>query len=211
MNSQALGILVGSLLLLIIPFFFVDFNKKTEVQVEVLPYHQTSVSAPSDVVSPKPASLDKELVNASLEAQYGLPNGILSILHWKEASGRCDLVSSAGAKGCFQFLDITIKDLQQRFNYSFDPNDYEQSAKAAAIKLSYLYKRIQKNYNTNNEISWSLALAAYNAGYTTITKRNWASTAAHYATSYRGVANIIDYKETSEYVNHIASNLNFNH
>jgi hypothetical protein len=152
-------------------------------------------------------SNSKQHINFTLETEYKLPKGLLSAVHYKETSGNCKAKSSAGAIGCFQFRLITIKDIKQRFSYSFDPYNYAESAKAAAMKLSYLANRIQSNYNTNYEITWSLTLAAYNSGYSTVANQGWAKTAAGWATSYRGVANIIDYPETSNYVRSISKEL----
>ena len=94
-------------------------------------------------------------------------------------------------------MEVTIQDIKQRFNYTFDPTNYEQSAKAAAMKLAYLANRFKTSYKTNHTTTWSLALAAYNAGYTNVVNLGWATKAA---TNNKPVHTYITFKETKNYV-----------
>jgi soluble lytic murein transglycosylase-like protein len=169
---------------------------------EVLPYayfHNT----PTDLPAPKPKQTSKQSINSYLESRFGLPKGILFSIHQKETSGRCKIDSKANAKGCFQFMDITILDIKQRFNYSFDPYNYEQSAKAAALKLKYLYNRFAKNYKANTKVLWALTLAAYNAGYGTVTRKGWTDDLSTYSALLKNIT----FKETQNYVKTIIPKL----
>jgi Transglycosylase SLT domain len=88
---------------------------------------------------------------AMLEKQRDLPAGILDSV-WAQESGRgTNMLSRAGAKGHFQFMDPTAK----RFGLT-DPNDLGQSADAAS---RYLHSNLVK---FNGDIR--KALAGYNWG-----------------------------------------------
>lgn len=73
---------------------------------------------------------------------------------WSEDVIRCTRVSTAGARGLFQFMPETAA------GYGIDPCDPAQAADGAARMLSGLHAK----YN-----SWDLAFAAYNAGPTRVT------------------------------------------
>lgn len=215
-NCIKFSLTLAALLLLTTTMVLVAFESRNNlglnpnnqsVLVEVTPYYSYSLEAPTSLPNTISTPMSKSQVNSSLETEFGLPTGILAAVHQKETSGRCNVTSSAGAIGCHQFMPITIKDIKQRFNYEFDPTNYQQSAKAAAMKLQYLANRFQSNFNTSYEITWSLALAAYNAGYGNVVNNGWAKTAANYATSYRGVASIVKFTETSNYVRVIGKQL----
>lgn len=90
---------------------------------------------------------------AGLEKKYQLPSGILDRV-WSRESNRGDpnfMRSPKGAKGHFGFMDKTAKE------YGLDdPDDFKQSADAAARKWSDLMKRYGGNAR--------MAAAAYNWG-----------------------------------------------
>lgn len=106
----------------------------------------------------------------SLEEQHGLPTGLLAAIHQVETSGRCNVTSKANAEGCFQFTPNTQKELVRLFNYTFDPFNYEQSEKAAALYLSHLAKRVDK-LPIRKQDKWLWVAAAYNGGFTNV--RRW--------------------------------------
>jgi soluble lytic murein transglycosylase-like protein len=87
-----------------------------------------------------------------LEKQYNLPAGTLDAM-WAKESGRGTTKgpSWAGAVGDFQFMPAAAKDYGLT-----DPNDFSQSATAAAKYMSNMLKK----YNGN----LPLVLAAYNGG-----------------------------------------------
>ena len=85
---------------------------------------------------------------ASLETQYGLPEGALSAIEGTERSGDT-AVSPKGAKGRFQFMPETAK------AYGVDTSDPISSAIGAAKFLSDL----QNQYG-----SFKAAVAHYNGG-----------------------------------------------
>lgn len=88
-----------------------------------------------------------------LESLYRLPEGLLKSVAITESGGNQFATSGAGAKGLFQFMDGTAKDMGLRGNDVFDP---EKSAQAAAKYLSSLLKQ--------NGGDLSKALASYNWG-----------------------------------------------
>lgn len=88
---------------------------------------------------------------SGLESQYELPRGLLSAVMHQESAGKVHARSPVGARGLFQIMPATARDL--RLN---DPHDPEPAAQAAARYLSTLYKRYDGDL--------SLSLAAYNWG-----------------------------------------------
>ena len=92
-----------------------------------------------------------ELKLEALEQEYKLPKGLLSAVMHQESAGDPQAQSHAGAKGLFQFMLPTAKDM------GLDDRTHPQgSAIAAAKYLSQLYVRYDKNLE--------LTLAAYNWG-----------------------------------------------
>lgn len=55
-----------------------------------------------------------------------------------ESSMNPAAVSDAGAQGLYQFMPGTVKDIQARWGFTFDPFEPEQATKAAALYLSWL-------------------------------------------------------------------------
>ena len=92
-----------------------------------------------------------ELKLEALEQEYKLPKGLLSAVMHQESAGDPQAQSHAGAKGLFQFMRPTAKDMG--LNDRSHPQD---SAIAAAKYLNQLYIRYDKNLE--------LTLAAYNWG-----------------------------------------------
>ncbi|EFN4675112.1 TPA: transglycosylase SLT domain-containing protein [Escherichia coli] len=88
-----------------------------------------------------------------LESLYQLPVGLLKSVAITESGGNQFAMSGAGAKGLFQFMDGTARDMGLRGNDVFDP---EKSAQAAAKYLSQLLRQ--------NGGDLSKALASYNWG-----------------------------------------------
>lgn len=88
-----------------------------------------------------------------LESLYKLPEGLLKSVAITESGGNQFAQSGAGAKGLFQFMDGTAKDMGLRGSDVFDP---EKSAQAAAKYLSSLLKQNGGDLNK--------ALASYNWG-----------------------------------------------
>lgn len=88
-----------------------------------------------------------------LESLYQLPGGLLKSVAITESGGNQFATSGAGAKGLFQLMDGTARDMGLRGNDVFDP---EKSAQAAAKYLSQLLRK--------NGGDLSKALASYNWG-----------------------------------------------
>ena len=111
------------------------------------------------VKRPQPTKAGSELLGwmqpmfTNLEQLYRLPEGVLRSVAITESGGNQFAVSGAGAKGLFQFMDGTARDMGLRGNDVFDP---EKSAQAAAKYLSQLLRQ--------NGGDLSKALASYNWG-----------------------------------------------
>ena len=86
---------------------------------------------------------------AQASATYGLPQGLLSAVAKTESSYDPQAVSSAGAEGLMQLMPATAASL------GVDPFNPTQAIPGAASLLASYHQQFG---------SWSLALAAYNAG-----------------------------------------------
>lgn len=98
-----------------------------------------------------------------LEQLYRLPEGLLRSVAITESGGNQFAVSGAGAKGLFQFMDSTARDMGLKGNDVFYPT---KSAQAAARYLSQLL-------NANGG-SLEKALASYNWGIGNVQKHGMA-------------------------------------
>ncbi|VXD05788.1 Lytic transglycosylase [Enterobacterales bacterium 8AC] len=100
---------------------------------------------------------------AQLEQLYRLPEGLLRSVALTESGGNQFAVSGAGAKGLFQFMPGTAKDMGLHGNDVFDP---EKSANAAAKYLAQLLRM--------NGGDLDKALASYNWGIGNVQKHGMA-------------------------------------
>ncbi|EPE8719309.1 lytic transglycosylase domain-containing protein [Klebsiella variicola] len=96
----------------------------------------------------------------ALEGKYGLPAGLLSSVTGTESGGDPFAVSPKGAKGPFQFMDGTARDLGLKGMDVYDPH---KSADAAARYLRYLLDA------TGGDLE--KALASYNWGLGNVQKK----------------------------------------
>ncbi|MEA4725357.1 lytic transglycosylase domain-containing protein [Klebsiella pneumoniae] len=96
----------------------------------------------------------------ALEGKYGLPSGLLSSLSATESGGDPYAVSPKGAKGPFQFMDGTARDLGLKGMDVYDPH---KSADAAARYLRYLLDA------TGGDLEKTLA--SYNWGLGNVQKK----------------------------------------
>ncbi|VGC40437.1 lytic transglycosylase domain-containing protein [Klebsiella pneumoniae] len=96
----------------------------------------------------------------SLEGKYGLPAGLLSSVAATESGGDPFAESKAGAKGLFQFMPGTAKDMGLKVRDVFDPH---KSADAAARYLRYLLDA------TGGDLEKTLA--SYNWGLGNVQKK----------------------------------------
>lgn len=96
----------------------------------------------------------------ALEGKYGLPAGLLSSLSAAESGGDPYAESPKGAKGPFQFMDGTARDLGLKGMDVYDPH---KSADAAARYLRYLLDA------TGGDLE--KALASYNWGLGNVQKK----------------------------------------
>ncbi|HCB0645329.1 TPA: lytic transglycosylase domain-containing protein [Klebsiella variicola subsp. variicola] len=117
------------------------------------------------VKRPQPSKAGAQLLGwmapmmGKLEALYNLPAGLLRSVALTESGGDQFAVSGAGAKGMFQFMPGTARDMGLRGNDVFDPM---KSAEAAARYLSML---LQKNGGDLGK-----TLASYNWGLGNVQK-----------------------------------------
>ncbi|MFW7909988.1 lytic transglycosylase domain-containing protein [Klebsiella pneumoniae] len=96
----------------------------------------------------------------ALEGKYGLPAGLLSSVAATESGGDPFAVSPKGAKGPFQFMDGTARDLGLKGVDVYDPH---KSADAAARYLRYLLDA------TGGDLEKTLA--SYNWGLGNVQKK----------------------------------------
>ncbi|ENQ6475108.1 lytic transglycosylase domain-containing protein [Klebsiella pneumoniae] len=96
----------------------------------------------------------------SLEGKYGLPAGLLSSVAATESGGDPFAESKAGAKGLFQFMPGTAKDMGLKGRDVFDPH---KSADAAGRYLRFLLDA------TGGDLE--KALASYNWGLGNVKKK----------------------------------------
>lgn len=96
----------------------------------------------------------------SLEGKYGLPAGLLSSVAATESGGDPFAESKSGAKGLFQFMPGTAKDMGLKGRDVFDPH---KSADAAARYLRYLLEA------TGGDLEKTLA--SYNWGLGNVQKK----------------------------------------
>lgn len=96
----------------------------------------------------------------ALEGKYGLPAGLLSSVAGTESGGDPFAVSHKGAKGPFQFMDGTARDLGLKGMDVYDPH---KSADAAARYLRYLLDA------TGGDLEKTLA--SYNWGLGNVQKK----------------------------------------
>lgn len=89
---------------------------------------------------------------ARLEQQYGLPSGLLDRIWWKESNRGRNMLSSAGARGHFQFMPKTAAE----YGIAGQEDDLTASASAAAKKMAGLLKYYKGDLKK--------AAAAYNLG-----------------------------------------------
>lgn len=121
------------------------------------------------VKRPQPTKAGSELLGwmqpmlTNLEQLYRLPEGLLRSVAITESGGNQFAVSGAGAKGLFQFMDGTARDMGLRGNDVFNP---EKAAQAAAKYLSQLLQA--------NGGDLSKALASYNWGIGNVQKHGMA-------------------------------------
>lgn len=88
-------------------------------------------------------------------SQYGLPHE-LKYLAVIESDLKANALSSAGARGPWQFMDYTARGFGLKINDEVDERtDYTKSTHAAARYLLQLYKDLN---------DWMLVIAAYNGG-----------------------------------------------
>lgn len=91
-----------------------------------------------------------EQIFSALEADRGLPQGALRAVMKVESGGKANALSSAGARGAFQFMPETAK------QYNVDVSNPWDSARGAADYLGDLVKQYKGNF--------AAALAHYNGG-----------------------------------------------
>lgn len=120
---------------------------------KVSPEYMKVPGAPT--TAPKPAMpiipSNAQGIMTELEAQYGLPLGLLDRI-WAQESGRGkNMRSAAGAEGHFQFMPKTAKEYGLK-----NPYDFADSADAAARKMRDLLRQYGGDLQ--------MATAAYNFG-----------------------------------------------
>ncbi|WP_447315938.1 lytic transglycosylase domain-containing protein [Klebsiella michiganensis] len=123
-------------------------------------------NVPLNTQAARPGAKGKAFLQAmagefgALEGKYGLPAGLLSSVAGTESGGDPFAVSPKGAKGPFQFMDGTARDLGLKGMDVYDPH---KSADAAARYLRYLLDA------TGGDLEKTLA--SYNWGLGNVQKK----------------------------------------
>lgn len=125
-------------------------------RVTLTPEAQKRIAAGEGGTSAPATSAPSSLFER-LEKQFGLPPGLLDKMWLKESSRGKKMLSPAGAKGHFGFMDPTAKEMGLK-----DPNNLDESAKAAAEYMQRLMQRYGGDLQK--------ALAAYNWGMGNVDK-----------------------------------------
>lgn len=107
---------------------------------------------------------------------YGLPNGLLRAMAWKESRFNRNAVSPANAKGLMQLMPKTAA------YYGVDPFNPFSSIDAAGRELKMLYG-ITKN--------WQMALAAYNWGIGNLQRNGIAAAPAETKDYYKTISSAV--------------------
>lgn len=116
-------------------------------------------NVPLNATAAKLGPKGKALLNAMsgefgmLEGKYGLPAGLLRGVAATESGGDPYAVSKAGAKGLFQFMPGTAKDMGLNGGDVYDPR---KSAEAAAKYLHYLIMATGDTQSALQAYNWGL-------------------------------------------------------
>ncbi|MEV9060104.1 lytic transglycosylase domain-containing protein [Klebsiella quasipneumoniae] len=116
-------------------------------------------NVPLNATAAKLGPKGKALLNAMsgefgmLEGKYGLPAGLLRGVAATESGGDPYAVSKAGAKGLFQFMPGTAKDMGLNGSDVYDP---KKSAEAAAKYLHYLIMATGDTQSALQAYNWGL-------------------------------------------------------
>ena len=151
---------------------------------EAVPYYDLWVSRMRERAAPA-ASTRFVPGLQPIFARPGVPSGLVWLAE-VESSFKADARSPVGARGLFQFMPGTAKDMGLSL-FPFDERaDPRKSANAAATYLKQLHRQFG---------SWPLALAAYNAGPGRVSRL----LKAHGARDYAAIAEALP-AETRMYV-----------
>lgn len=140
----------------------------------------------------------KDIVEQACQIYGTDPNLVYAII--KQESGfNKNAVSKSGAKGLMQIMDATaeemIMDIDSINNQNYDIYDPYINVFVGTKYISYLINHFDGNYY--------LAIIAYNAGMGKVEK--WIEKPYNEYTKYEEVYEIIDYKETRNYITNILS------
>lgn len=136
--------------------YFGDKGATHEAAKLTAPRKDAKASPRLAVVSPDAKDAQARL--SGLEAQYGLPKGLMDSIWSTESARGKNMMSSAGAEGHFQFMPNTAKEYGLK-----NPYDFNESSDAAARKMRDLLKQ----YNGDLE----KATSAYNWGQGNLAKK----------------------------------------
>lgn len=136
--------------------FFVSPAGAAELSPNIQGYQP---NVPLNATAARLGPKGKALLNAMsgefgmLEGKYGLPAGLLRGVAATESGGDPYAVSKAGAKGLFQFMPGTAKDMGLNGGDVYDP---KKSAEAAAKYLHYLIMATGDTQSALQAYNWGL-------------------------------------------------------
>lgn len=144
----------------------------------------------------------KDIVEQACSIYNADPNLIYAIIK-QESKFNKDAISSSGAKGLMQIMDTTAQDMVKSIDSISDENydiyDPYTNIFIGTKYISYLINHFDGNYY--------LAITAYNAGMGNMEK--WLNKPYTEYTNYSEVYEIIEYKETRNYITNVISYYDF--
>ena len=157
---------------------------KSAMPAQPVPHYDVWLARVRDRPLPKRSDTLMPRLRAAFIAE-GVPPELAWVAE-AESSLNPSARSPVGAKGLFQFMPETAKDMGLRTSLPDERTDPEKSARAAARYLRTLHDRFG---------NWALALAAYNAGQGRVAR----TLAARNATTFTAIADALP-AETRMYV-----------
>lgn len=155
--------------------------------------HQTGDLIDEEIYFPKDKENPEKLMYAdyvtSASKEFGVDESIIFAVIYCESKFEPEVVSSAGARGLMQIMPATFEEMQRYTGEKYDADalfEPQINIRYGTYYLSRMYERFG---------DWEIAIAAYNAGPTTVSK--WLQNEEY---CQDGKLIHIPYSETDKYV-----------